>query len=85
MDTREVTHVRKDENGTIVALGHPGKSWSPRSKKEVVLDIDKHSHSYFIRQGEETADIITVHPRKYVRAKAHGQLSKLPELPEDGR
>lgn len=68
-------------------LGHPGETWSPRSKEDVVLDIDKHGGSYYARQGAETVEIATVHPHKYLRTKPDGRsknnLSNLPELPED--
>lgn len=85
MDIREVTHVSRNADDTIQALGNPAESWSPRSRERVVDDIDGHIHSYYARQDNETVEIGTVHTHTYLRTKpdghAKGNLSDLPELP----
>jgi Protein of unknown function (DUF3892) len=87
MDIREVTHVIRDDDGTIQALGNPGKSWSPRSKDKVVDDIDGHVYDYYATQGAGTVEIDTVHPHTYLRTRPDGKsknnLSSLPDLPEE--
>lgn len=85
MDSREVTHVIRDADGTIQALGNPGRSWSPRGKGEIVEDIDDQVHGYYVRQGAAIVEIGTVHPHPYLRTKPDGRsknnLSSLPDMP----
>ena len=85
MDVREVTHVRRDEDGTILAIGNPGQRWSPRSKDDAARDIDRGLHRYFVRRGSAEVDIDVVHTGgKYLRtgpdATVLDNLANLPDL-----
>jgi uncharacterized protein DUF3892 len=85
MATREVTHVSRNEDGTIRALGNPKARWSPRKKEDAIRDIDRHIHSYYVKRGIDTVDIGVVHPGgKYLRTvpdpSVTDNLESLPEL-----
>jgi hypothetical protein len=85
MDAREVTHVSRNEDGTILAIGNPGQKWSPRSKDDAARDIDRGLHRYFVRRGDAVVDIDVVHTGgKYLRtgpdATVLDNLANLPDL-----
>jgi len=44
---REVTHVRKAD-GRITHLCNPLALWSPRSREDVLADIDADLHIYYV-------------------------------------
>ena len=62
---RRIKAVKKDEQGNIVALCNPGKSWSPRSVGDVVKDIRGNKRSYYVQESEN---------RTYVRLLAGNEL-----------
>lgn len=47
MIKRQITHVKRDSNGDVIALCHPGKSWSPRSIAEVISDTESGEYRYY--------------------------------------
>lgn len=55
MARRRVKKSGKDSNGTITRLCNSGESWSPRSKADVINDIEGGTHSYYVDEsGQET-------------------------------
>lgn len=48
MADRPVTKTRKDQDGDILALCNDGSSWSPRSKKDAISDIESGLHTYYV-------------------------------------
>jgi hypothetical protein len=88
MNAREVTHVARDEDGTITAIGNPGESWSPRSKEDAVRDIDGHQFKYYVKPGPMEVKIDVVHPSgRYLRTEPDeseiDNLESLPDLEKD--
>ena len=57
---REVTHTCKDDDGDIAALCNPRASWSPRSRHDVISDIDDRLHTYYLTMGNRLVDIVIV-------------------------
>lgn len=47
MVKREITHVKRNDEGDIVALCNPVKPWSPRYTKDVIDDIENGDYKYF--------------------------------------
>lgn len=47
MIKRQVTHVKRNSEGDIMALCHPGEPWSPRSVLDVISDIGSGEFRYF--------------------------------------
>lgn len=48
MAKRQVTHSGKDKDGDITKLCNPGANWSSRKKADVINDIEKREHQYFV-------------------------------------
>jgi len=48
MAERIITSVEKDNDGKITAVCNPGATWSPRSVKDVINDIENDIHSYHL-------------------------------------
>lgn len=85
MARRRVTQSRKDDEGDITALCNPGKSWSPRSKTNVISDIDNRSHSYFVDAAGHETDVRVVDgpTGKYLRTVADSaDANNLDNLPD---
>lgn len=57
---RQVTASRKNSDGDILALCHPGAYWSPRSKADAINDIRNRVHSYFVKVGTRRVEIRVV-------------------------
>lgn len=89
MEAREVTHVVRNEDGTIDAIGNPGENWSPRKKEDAIRDIEKNLHSYYVKQGPGMVEIDVIYPAgKYLRTEpddpsVRDNLENLPDLTED--
>lgn len=69
---RQVTKSRKDKDGDITALCGPG-DWSPRSKANVISDIDGNTHSYYVDAAgyETTVQVVkSSNGTKYLRTTA---------------
>jgi hypothetical protein len=66
---RKVTKSRKDVNGNITALCNPSETWSPRSKADIISDIEYNIHSYYVIVGYQHVDIHVVNGTngKYLR------------------
>ncbi len=60
MEDRQVTHVRRNDDGDIMALCHPGEPWSPREKEDAIADVDHHRSRYYIVYGGERTNIYVV-------------------------
>ena len=48
MADRPVRKTRKDRDGDILALCSDGASWSPRSKRDAIADIENGLHTYYV-------------------------------------
>lgn len=71
MPQRKVLRSRKNYDGDITALCNTGSYWSPRGKHDVISDIERGIHSYYVQvPGTGKVDIHVVnHPKhgKYLR------------------
>lgn len=83
---RRVTQSRKDKDGDITGLCSPGASWSPRSKADVISDIENGTHSYYVDAAGYRTDVSVVkHPNgsKYLRTStdktSKNNLDNLPD------
>lgn len=81
---RVVTHVRQTQ-GKVVAVCHPGKSWSPRSVADVIADLRRGDHRYVAADAAgATTRIRVVNGRHgaYLRTQADASAqNNLDELP----
>ena len=85
MAKRQVTHTRKDDEGDITALCNPGAIWSPRSKTLAISDIEKGTHSYFVKVGINEVDIKVIRGStgKYLRTDPdRTSTNNLDDLPD---
>ena len=86
MTDRRVTHSRKDRNGDITAIGYPGQIWSARTKADVISDIERRLHTYYVQWPERRTEIRVVSGAtgKYLRTDRDGtarnNLDDLPNL-----
>jgi hypothetical protein len=48
MDERHVTHIRKQADDDVSALGNPDEPWSPRQKQDAIDDIARGSCLYYV-------------------------------------
>jgi hypothetical protein len=82
MAVRNVYKVKKDDDGDIIALCNSGEYWSPRSKSDVIDDIDNETHSYYSK-GKAKIIVVDGENGKYLRtvpdASADDNLDNLPE------
>ena len=69
MSDRAVTQTRKDRDGDILALCNPGQVWSPRSKADVIRDIDNRIHTYYVpwKSGRTDIHVVNGPSGKYLR------------------
>ncbi len=87
---REITHVKRNDKGDIVALCNPMKPWSPRDEKDVIEDIESGNHRYFetdvIGQMVYVDVIEDTINGKYLRSEMgdsiYCSIEKLPDLPD---
>lgn len=85
MADRRVTRSRKDDEGDIIALCHPGQYWSPRSKPDAISDIENGDHSYYVEAGGSRANVRVVRgPNgKYLRTDSDNtSRNNLDDLPD---
>lgn len=87
MTDRRVTQSKKDSDGDITALCHPGMSWSPRTKSNAISDIDNGAHSYYVLQSGGTRATVQVvndsKKGKYLRTKPDETIdNNLGDLPD---
>ena len=71
MADREVTQTRKDQYGDITALCNPSSLWSPRSKDDVIRDIESRTHTYHVQWPDKRTEIHVVNGAtgKYLRTQ----------------
>lgn len=91
-EKREVTHVRRNDDGDITALCHPGEPWSPREREDAIADIDDKKIHYHVLVNGTEVPIDVIHRTKtlrvkvkdfYLRTIGDGELPhNLDELPE---
>ena len=70
MARREVLASRKDREGDITALCNLYGSWSPRSKLDVIQDIESRTHQYYVKIRGAQVDIQVINDSrrgKYLR------------------
>ncbi len=69
MADREVTKTGKDRYDDITSLCNPGSFWSPRSKADVIRDIESGDHTYYVQWSTKRTNIRVVHgpTGKYLR------------------
>jgi len=70
MADRQVTATGKDKDGDIIRLCNSTSLWSPRSKSDVIYDIENGLHRYFVSISYlEDVDIKVVlrDGKKYLR------------------
>lgn len=86
MADRRVTYSRKNRDGNITAIGTPGQYWSPRTKADVISDIELRIHTYYVQWPEKRTEIRVVNGAtgKYLRTDrdntTHNNLDDLPDL-----
>ena len=58
---RLVTHSGKNQDGDITSLGNPAEPWSPRSKADIIRDIEDGVHAYYTgTQERKRANVVVV-------------------------
>jgi hypothetical protein len=81
-----VSRTRKDEDGDILALCYPGASWSPRSKRDAIYDIEHGVHRYYVPWSDGVSTWIHVvdgPTGKYLRTdKDNTSRNNLDDLPD---
>lgn len=78
MATQVITHVIRDPDGDILAVGDWSLGWSPRSIDLAIADIEAGEHSYVVQRSYgATTDIHVVEGphRKYLRTDPDGAAS----------
>lgn len=82
---RKITRSRKDSDGDITAICHPGEWWSPVSKFQAIKDISSGTHSYYVTVGSQEVDIHVVNGENgpYLRTDSDKTTrNNLDELPD---
>lgn len=85
MADRRVTRTRKDKDGEIIALCHPGAHWSPRYKPAAIWEIENGRHNYYVNEAEHRTDVGVVDDPdgKQLRATAdESSPNRLDNLPD---
>ena len=85
MAKRQVTHSGKDKDGDITKLCNPGANWSPRKKADVINDIEKREHKYFVLVALREVEILVVKgpTGKYLRtSRDNTSPNNLDNLPD---
>lgn len=85
MADRRVKKTGKN-NGEISSLCNAGEYWSPRSKADVIADIDAKLHRYFVDEAgyESNIEVVTTttgtkYLKTYADATSKNNLSNLPD------
>ena len=84
MTTRNVQATQKDKDGDITYLFNFDEFWSPRHKNDVIQDIERNVHSYYILIAGKTVNIhvIAGPTGKYLRTDPDKtERNNLVELP----
>ena len=86
MALRNVQAIRKENDGDISFLYNFAESWSPRHKNDVILDIDRQTHSYYVFLAGKKVEIQVIDSPwgKYLRTDptktAENKLDELPNF-----
>lgn len=85
MARRRIRRTRKDRDGDIIAVCSHGQAWSPRSKREVISDIESNTHSYYVSEAGYESDVrvYVVNGVKHIKtgadATSRNNLDNLPD------
>lgn len=60
MADRRVKKSGKDKDGDITKLCSAGEAWSPRSKANVISDIEGNLHRYYVDEAGYATDVSVV-------------------------
>jgi Protein of unknown function (DUF3892) len=86
MADRRVTGTGKDDDGDIVSLCNPRQSWSPRSSRDAIKDIEDERHTYYVlmKSGSKSQIHVVDGPtRKYLRTNwDKTERNNLDDLPD---
>jgi hypothetical protein len=85
MADRQVKQTGKDADGDITKLCNEGQSWSPRSKRDAIRDIEDEENTYYVEDKEGRSDIQVVNgpTGKYLRTDPDGRAeNNLDTLPD---
>jgi len=86
MADRAVLRTGKDRDGDITKLCNTGQFWSPRSKQDVINDIECGTHRYYVpwTHSEKTwIRVVNNNGRKYLRTdRDHTTKNNLDDLPD---
>lgn len=52
MAERRVVKSKKDRDGDILGLCNSGEYWSPRSKRDAIIDIESSTHRYYVQWND---------------------------------
>lgn len=58
MADRRVRQTGKDKDGDITSLCNRGEDWSPRAKILAIGDIEARTHTYYVREESDRADVV---------------------------
>ena len=85
MADRAVTRTDKDVDGDITRLCNPEEFWSPRSKQNVIYDIESENHTYYVPwpTGRTEIRVVNGPNGKYLRTNRDGtSKNNLDDLPD---
>jgi len=85
MSDRAVKNTGKDRNADITRLCSPGQSWSPRSKADVIRDIENRIHTYYVpwQSGRTEIRVVNGANGKYLRTdRDNTSKNNLNDLPD---
>lgn len=85
MAERAVSRTGKDSDGDITRLCHPGSAWSPRTKRDVINDIESGAHRYYVpwTTGRTEIHVAKRGSVKYLRTdRDNTTKNNLDELPD---
>lgn len=82
MADRRVRQTGKDDDGDITSLCNDGEWWSPRAKALAVTDINVGTHTYYVKEDGERANVIVTkdgHLKTEPDATTANNLDNLPD------
>jgi len=85
MADKPVRKTRKDKDGDILFLCNTGSSWSPRSKANVIYDIENKIHMYHVpwKSGRTEIHVVDGPNGKYLRTvRDNSTGNNLDDLPD---
>lgn len=85
MSDRAVRKTRKDRDGDILGLCNVGDYWSPRSKLDVINDIECRIHTYYVpwKSGRTDIKVANGPTGKYLRTDRDStSKNNLDDLPD---